>query len=230
MAGNDHLRLPVWVSAIRTISLVWGTVVLVLGAGIVVASLLGNPQFNDVALYLGCASLALMLVYLITPAYREVERVELQRMALQQGGRPTTDRFDLQLVTIARARMRSMRLSYLLASAGSSAFALYGILLLVNHHLRGWFGWDTGWWGLVCFAIAVAVFLLPVIVYNVLMTRARIARRVEAMKAQGVELIDRPLQLPADGRPMGRPEQGGYLAEGGDCRRRSLGRGRGCTR
>ena len=191
--GSRAGRLPVWVSAIRAISLVWGTVVLVLGAGIVVASLLGNPQFNDVALYLGFASLILMLIYLITPAYREVERMELRRMAALEGGRRTTDRFDLQLVTIARARMRSMRLSYILAGAGSAAFALYGILLLVNRHLRGWFGWDTGWWGIVCFVAALAVFLLPVVVYNVLMTRERIARRLQVLKEQGVELIDRPL-------------------------------------
>ncbi len=191
--ANHPGGLPIWVSAIRAISLVWGTVALVLGAGIVVASLLGNPQFNDVALYLGLASLTLMLIYLITPAYREVEQLELRRMAALEGGRCTTDRFDLQLVTIARARMRSMRLSYILAGAGSAAFALYGILLLVNRHLSGWFDWDTGWWGVVCFVAAIAIFLLPIVVYNVLMTHERIARRVQVMKEQGVELIDRPL-------------------------------------
>jgi len=188
---------------LRAVSLVWGTVVLILGAGIVVASLFGNPQFNDVALYLGFAALALMLIYLITPAYREVERMELQRMAAQQGGRGTHDRLDLQLVTIARARMRSMRLSYILASAGSGAFGLYGVLLLANRHFSGWFGWDSGWWGVICLAFAFIVFMLPIIIYNLLMTHERIVRRVEAMKAQGVEIIDLPLQLPADGRAVG---------------------------
>lgn len=182
--------LPVWVSVIRTVSLVWGTVVLLLGAGIIIASLFGNPQFNDVALYLGVAALLLMLIYLITPAYRLVERMELEWMAAQDGGRSTANRFDLQLVTIARARMRSMRLSYLLASAGASAFALYGVLLLANRHFAGWFGWDTGWWGVICFFVALAIFLLPVVVYNVLMTRTRLARRVQIMKEQGVELVD----------------------------------------
>ncbi|PZR97363.1 MAG: hypothetical protein DLM69_09775 [Candidatus Chloroheliales bacterium] len=215
--------MPVWIRVLRAVSLVWGTVVLVLGAGIVVASLFGNPQFNDVALYLGFAALALMLVYLITPAYREVERMELQWMAAQQGGRGTHGRRDLQLVTIARARMRSMRLSYILASAGSGAFGLYGVLLLTNRHFSGWFSWDSGWWGVICLVFALTIFMLPIIIYNLLMTHERIVRRVEAIKAQGVEIIDRPLQLPADDRTLGRPEQGGHLVEGGDRGCRSLG-------
>lgn len=215
--GSNKPTLPLWVSILRTVSLVWGSVVLVVGGLIVLASLLGNPSFNDVALYLGFASLAFMLVYLLTPAYRLVERMELERMAAQ-GGRSTADRFDLQLVTIARARMRSLRICYILATAGAAAFVLYGVLLLVNSHFATWFGWSSGWWGIICFAIAIAVFLLPIIVYNVLMTRQRIAMRVKAMKAQGVEIIDRPLQLSRNGCALGRPTQGGYVAEGGDCR------------
>ncbi len=199
--GSNPPHLPLWVNIIRVISLVWGTLTLLLEAGIIVASLFGNPGFNDVALYIGVASFVLMLVYLITPAYREVERMELRRMAPSVGG-SRIGRFDFQLATIARARMRGMRITFVLSTAGSVAFALYGVLLLSNRHFSGWLGWDTGWWGAACFGLAVLIFLLPFIVYNALMTRERMLRRIAAMKAQGVEIIDRPLQLPADDRAV----------------------------